>query len=48
MNTSPSPKDKRWTLDEMRQVLSFHMTELAWEQYVDHDDQMHRGFGGLS
>jgi len=47
MNTSPSPEDKRWTLDEMRQVLSFHMTELALEQYDDHDNQMHRAFGGL-
>ena len=45
MNTSPSPQDKRWTLDEKH--FSFHMTELAREQYDDHDDHMHRVFGDL-
>lgn len=47
MNTSSTPTNKRWSLNELRTVLHFHLCPDAAAQYNAHDNPMHRMFGGM-
>jgi hypothetical protein len=43
----PSAPEKKWSLNELREVVHFHRTDSAAEMYRAHDDPMHRIFGGM-
>ena len=42
-----SPRNKLWSLENLREVLYFHTTKNAKEMYESHNDGMHRLFGGI-
>ena len=44
--TYTNPKDKKWTINQLRNVVKFHTTEACADMYASHDNPIHRACGG--